>query len=160
MPGAFSSSMVKWSQHASRHMRNCYLARGTSGTRPRHMGLLPDTSNRGCACAGNAGTFSPPPHVPWCMPGSLISGFLWIRRKRSRHCRRMRKPQSYVSSKRPMYRSRPKLNYGAGRDFEVGPEFGATRKQPIIPGNLRARSCADEEDRVTWLHLVNSTYFF
>ena len=46
-------------------------------------------------------------------------------------------------------RSRPKLNYGAGRDFEVGPEFRATRKQPIIPGNSRARSCADEEDRVT-----------
>ena len=45
------------------------------------------------ACAGNAGTFSPPPrvsdpdmqhdtygtHVPWCMPGSLTSGFLWSR---------------------------------------------------------------------------------
>ena len=37
-------------------------------------------------------------------------------------------------------RSRPKLNYGAGRDFGVGPEFGAMRKQPIIPGNSRARS--------------------
>ena len=48
-----------------------------------------------------------------------------------------------------MIRSRPKLNYGAGRDFRVGPEFGATRKQPIIPGNSRARSCAGEEDRVT-----------
>ena len=50
-------------------------------------------------------------------------------------------------------RSRPKLNYGSGSDFEVGPEFGATRKQPIIPGNSRARLCADEEDRVTWLDL-------
>ena len=38
-------------------------------------------------------------------------------------------------------RSRPKLNYGAGRDFRVGPEFGATRKQPIIPGNLEALVC-------------------
>ena len=46
-------------------------------------------------------------------------------------------------------RSRPKLNYGAGRDFGVGPEFGAVRKEPIIPGNSRARSCAGEEDRVT-----------
>ena len=35
-------------------------------------------------------------------------------------------------------RSRLKLNYGAGRDFRVGPAFGATQKQPIIPGNLRA----------------------
>ena len=50
-------------------------------------------------------------------------------------------------------RSRLKPNYGAGRDFGVGPEFGATQKQPIIPGNSRARSCADEEDRVTRLDL-------
>ena len=48
-----------------------------------------------------------------------------------------------------MTRSRPKLNCGPGRDFEVGPEFGAARKQPIIPGNSLARSCAGEEDRVT-----------
>ena len=63
-------------------------------------------------------TFSPPPrvsdpdmyhgtcvtHVPWCMPGSLISGFLWsrCRWKRSRHSLRMRNPQFYVSGKRPI----------------------------------------------------------
>ena len=57
---------------------------------------------------GMPGTFSPPPQfrdpemhhgtcvsrVPWCMPGSLTSGFLcgrW-RGKRSRHSRRMRNP--------------------------------------------------------------------
>ena len=47
----------------------------------------------GCACAGNAGNVSLPPqvsnpdmhhgtcvtHVPWCMPESLTSGFLWSR---------------------------------------------------------------------------------
>ena len=33
-------------------------------------------------------------HVPWCMSGS--------RGKRSRHSRRMRKPQSYVSNKGPI----------------------------------------------------------
>ena len=64
------------------------------------------------------GTFSPPPwvgdpdrhhgtcvtHVPWCMPGSLTSGFLWSqwRGKRPRHARRMRNPQFYVSNKRPI----------------------------------------------------------
>ena len=64
---------------------------------------------------GMPGTFSPPPrvsdpdmqhgtcvtHVPWCMPGSLTSGFVWSRwwRKRSR---RMRNLQFYVSGKRPM----------------------------------------------------------
>ena len=43
-------------------------------------------------------------HVPPCMPGSLTSGFLWSqwRGKRSRHSRRMRNPQFYVSCKRPM----------------------------------------------------------
>ena len=62
---------------------------------------------------GMSGTFSPPPrvsdpdmhhdtcvtHVPWCMPGSLTSGFHWNRwwRKRSRHSRCMRNPQFYVS---------------------------------------------------------------
>ena len=72
----------------------------------------------GCACAGNAGTFSPPPrfsdrdmhhgtcvmHVPWCMPGSLTSGFLWSRwrGKRSRHSRYMHNPRFYVSGKRHM----------------------------------------------------------
>ena len=67
---------------------------------------------------GISWTFSPPPrvsdpvmhygtcvtHVPLCMPGSLTRGFLWSRwrGKRSRHSRRMRNPQFYVSGKRPM----------------------------------------------------------
>ena len=60
---------------------------------------------------GMPGTFSPPPrisdpttHVPWCMPGLLTSGSLWSRwrGKRSRHSRRMRNPQFYVSGKRPL----------------------------------------------------------
>ena len=42
-------------------------------------------------------------HVPWCMSGSLTSGFLWSqwRGKRSRHSRRMRNLQFCVSGKRP-----------------------------------------------------------
>ena len=62
---------------------------------------------------GMSRMFSPPPwvsdpqcvtHVPWCMPGSLISGFLWSRRwgNRTRHSRRMRNPQFYVSGTRPI----------------------------------------------------------
>ena len=67
---------------------------------------------------GMPGTSFPPPqirdpdmhhgtcvtHVPWCMPGSLNCVFLWSwwRGKRSRHSRRMRNPQFYVSGKRPM----------------------------------------------------------
>ena len=70
----------------------------------------------GCACAGNAGTFSLPPwvndtdmhdgtcvaHVPWYMPGSLTSGCWWWG-KRSRQSRRMRNPQLYVFGKRPFH---------------------------------------------------------
>ena len=43
-------------------------------------------------------------HVPWCMSGSLISGFQWSRwrEKRSRHSRRMRNPQFCISGKWPM----------------------------------------------------------
>ena len=68
----------------------------------------------GCACARNV---SPPPrvsdldihqstwvtHVPWCMPGSLTSGFLWSwwQGKRSRQSRGMRNPPLCVSGKRP-----------------------------------------------------------
>ena len=67
---------------------------------------------------GMPGTFLPPPpvrnpdmhhgtcmtHVPWCMSGSLTSSFLWSwrRGKRSRHSRRMRNTQFYVSGKRPI----------------------------------------------------------
>ena len=64
---------------------------------------------------GMPGTFSPPPqvsdpdmhhdtcvtHVPRCMPGSLISGFLWSW-WRGKHSRCMHDPQFYVSGKRPM----------------------------------------------------------
>ena len=41
-------------------------------------------------------------HVPWCMSGSLTSGFLWSQGKRSRHSRRMHNQQFYVSGKRPI----------------------------------------------------------
>ena len=44
-------------------------------------------------------------HVPWCIPGSLNSGFLWCRwqGKRSRHFRRLRNPQFYESGKSPIW---------------------------------------------------------
>ena len=43
-------------------------------------------------------------HVLWCMPASLTSGWPWSRwwEKCSRHSRRMRTPQFYVSGKRPI----------------------------------------------------------
>ena len=67
----------------------------------------------GCACAGNAGNVFPALAIPTCITarapctclGSLRSGILWsrCREKRTRHSRRMRNPQFYVSSKRPIY---------------------------------------------------------
>ena len=72
----------------------------------------------GCACAGLPGTLSPSPqvsdpdmdhgtsvtHVPWSIPGLLISGFIWSRwrGKRSRLSRRVRNTSYYLSGKRPM----------------------------------------------------------
>ena len=47
-------------------------------------------------------------HGPWCIPGQLTSGFLWIR-WRGNHIwlsRLRRNPQFYVSGTRPMKRSR------------------------------------------------------
>ena len=58
---------------------------------------------------GMPGTFSPPlrvsnPSMHHGMLGSLTSGFLWSWwwGKRSRHSRRMRNPQFYVSGKKPI----------------------------------------------------------
>ena len=44
------------------------------------------------------------PLVPWCIPGSLTSCFLWSRwlGKHARHSRRMHNAQFYVSGKRPI----------------------------------------------------------
>ena len=45
-------------------------------------------------------------HVPWCMTGLLTRGFLWSqwRGKLSRHSRRIRNPQFYVSGKSSMFK--------------------------------------------------------
>ena len=93
------------------HVRGCAIPHGPLA---RYVKL------RVAYAPGMPGTFSPPPwvrepdmhhgtcvpHVSWCMPGSLTSGLLWSRwrGKRSRHSRRMRNPQFYVSGKRPIYR--------------------------------------------------------
>ena len=81
------------------------------GPLARYVKLL----SRVAYAPGMPGTFSPPPrvsdpdihhgtcvtHVPWCMSGSLTSGFLGSRRW-GKPSRRMRNPQFYVSGKRSM----------------------------------------------------------
>ena len=42
-------------------------------------------------------------------------------------------------------------NPRASSEFGANHEFGATLKQLIVPGNLRACLCVGEGDRVTWL---------
>ena len=83
-----SPNHFQWASFQIRKLRVTH-APGMSGTFPRHHGPAIPTCET---------------HVPWCMPGSLTSGFLWsrYRGKRSRHSRRMRSPQFYVSDKRPM----------------------------------------------------------
>ena len=100
--------MMNW-KYFQCYDRLCYFGHGPHA---RYVKL------RVAHAPGMPGTFSPPPrlgdpdmyhgtcvtHEPWCVPGSLTSGFLWIwwRGKRSRHSRRMRKPQFNVSGKRPI----------------------------------------------------------
>ena len=90
----------------------------------------------GCASAGNAGNVFPPPRVsdpemhhgtcvtqvPWCMPGSLTSGFIWsrLRGKRARHSRRMRNPQFSVSGKRPITHQCPNFNGVLAKPLKLG----------------------------------------
>ena len=84
---------------------------------------------------GMPGTFSPPQrfsdldmnhgtcvtHVPWCMPGSIFSGFLWSwwRGKRSRNSRRMRNPQFYVSGKRSMTYKHKSRSFETSRNLRI-----------------------------------------
>ena len=87
-------------------------APGMSGTfSPPPRVSDPDMHHGTCVTPGSL-TFSPPPRVSdpdmhhgTCVtPGSLTCGFLWSqwRGKRSRHSRRMRNRQFYISGKRPM----------------------------------------------------------
>ena len=87
---------------------------------------------------GMPGTFSPLPrvsepdmhhdtcvtHVPWCMPRSLTSGFLWNgwRGKRSRHSRRKRNPRFCVSGKRPMLLLRSSNTSVYDRQYSQSPQ--------------------------------------
>ena len=110
------------------------------------------------------GTFSLPPrvsdpdmhhgtcitHVPWCMPGSITSYFLkngW-RGKRSRHSRRMRNLQFYVSGKRPIAYNITMgqwFNYPTKRTLEIWTVvvviflFKILIKYPHIDGLVQAR---------------------
>ena len=52
-------------------------------------------------------------HVPWCMPGLLTGGFLWIRwwGKRTRYSRRMHNSQFYAFGNMPMNSKKLTLGY-------------------------------------------------
>ena len=72
-------------------------------------------------------------HEPWCMPGSLTGGFHWSRwrGKRSRHSRRMRTPQFYVSGKRPMVDAYgASITCGFSKSRDLGGYFNDVIWQP------------------------------
>ena len=100
------------------HIWCCYQVRCANNDTLGYGPLIRYIKLRVAHAPGMTGTFSPPPrvsdpdmhngecvtHVPWCMPGSLTSGFLWSRwrGKHSRHSPRMGNTQFYISGKRPM----------------------------------------------------------
>ena len=106
---SFHLSPTTFYQHIIIH---CFITVSGNGPLAKYVKL------RVAHAPGMPGMLSPPPrvgdpdmhhgtcvtHVPWCIPGSLISGFRWsgLGGKRSRRSRRMRKPQFSVSGKRPM----------------------------------------------------------
>ena len=69
-------------------------------------------------------------HVPWCIPGSLNSGFLWRRwrGKRYRYSRLMRNPQSDVSGKRPMDKEQPILPLFVGNTSLTTWNYDVTKR--------------------------------
>ena len=77
-----------WPSYQKRKIEGCAFL-GTSSPPPR----ISDPCMHHTTCAK---------HAPWCMQGSLTTGFLWSRwrGKRSRHS--WHNPQFYASGKRPM----------------------------------------------------------
>ena len=117
---------------------------------------------------GMPGTFSPPPwvndpamhhgtcetHVPWCMPGSLISSFLWSRwrGKLSRHSQRMRNPQFYASWKRPMDII-THLCYNETRLYQT---FVCLHNQFLLRGRPSSSAEINDFMRTPWIIMTSS----
>ena len=127
---------------------------------------------------GMLGMFSPSPrdsnpdmhhdtcvtHVPWDLPGTLTSGFLWSRwqGKRSQHSRRMRNPQFYVSGKRPMsswYSGICSLNVGCSGGHWEYADRGTVDEREIIWKTL----CGENRSALqvsTWTSQVFGRNYF
>ena len=122
---------------------------------------------------GMPGWFSPPPqvrdpdmhhgtcvtHVPWCMPGSLICIFLWSwwRGKRSRHSRRMRNPQVYVSGKRSIQYERKRAQICSDYELtkhELWGVFGVLWRNDNAWYPDRTVECSTSPNRMTYLYLA------
>ena len=115
-----NDGLVHWRKHASLGADECNETvwdmllniDSGNGLAPSHGPLARYVKSQIAHAPGMPGTFSPPPrfsdpgmhHGTCVIPGSLTSGFLWSRwrGKSSRHSRRMRNPQFYVSGKRPI----------------------------------------------------------
>ena len=124
------------------------------------MGLLSDTSSCGLRMRVSDSDMylgTSVTHVPWCIPGSLTSGFLWSRWrvKRSRHSRRMRNPEFYVSGKRPIAAERWVLliyeHSPDSKDHRIAVDYTSIRRFRVGSMSNRRRSeglCYP--DKVSW----------
>ena len=117
---------------------------------------------------GMPGTFSPPlwvrdpdmhhgtcvTDVPWCMPESLTSGFLWSRwrGKRSRHSRRMHNPQFCLSDKRPI-RTKPEQI----KTLQCSYSMGCSVNTVTNPSHCRCSEFAGDI-RLSWRHSILFIY--
>ena len=112
------------------------------------------------------GTFSLPPrvsdpdmhhgtcvtHVPWSMPGSLTSGFLWSRSqgKRSRHSQHKRNLRFNVTGMRPM------VTACCEHAFDI-PELLFTKRADVLPLGLEAARFGFNLFRSLWSLTGTST---
>ena len=88
------SNFAIWASYQQHKLAGCPSGTGNAGNVfPPSRVSDPDLHHATCVT-----------HGPWCMSGSLTSGFLWSQwqGKPYRHSRRMRNPQFYVSGKRSM----------------------------------------------------------
>ena len=131
------------------------------------MGLLPDTQYRGLRMRRECRERFPRhrlqrkplvsdpgmhhgtcvTHVPWCMSGSLNCDGGG---KRSRHSRRMRNPQFYVSGKRPMA---PFTTWWRHQMETFSALLTICAGNPSIPGEFPAQRPVTRSCDVFWVFL-------
>ena len=135
------------------------------------MDLLPDTQNCGCACAGNAGNVFPVTagersrhasrHVRHAravrhagIAQLAVSFEFGGGGKRTRHSRRMRNLQFYVSGKRPMVQGARIMQFGpaAFNEHRIGIKKSDVNLFNIFPVRRSVTVFWSRHLMVTWMN--------